>query len=145
MCTGPAFAQAKVVIVKQERYTKPVIFEGMEMIGLYLKATIKNIGDTDAKNVVVGGDCTDVKGWTCKTDASSKIDYLAKQDKEECSVFVAVNGMPTIMEKVSERYGQMLSEMDSTMRKKFLDHVQSIAGGPPPDASAKIVSFEDVK
>jgi hypothetical protein len=59
MLTGLAFAQAKVVVVKENISLKQWSQVGYLTI---LKVTVKNVGDKDAENVVIGTKCDNCRG-----------------------------------------------------------------------------------
>jgi hypothetical protein len=91
MLTGLAFAQAKVVVVKENKQVGQIDFIEYRTM---LKVTVKNVGNRDAENVVIGAKCDNcvktARGLWELTGKTATIKYLAAGDKEEADLFACL-------------------------------------------------------
>lgn len=88
-----AYAQAKVVVVKEEMVVRKIGREVADVWGLYLIGAIKNVGNQDATDVVIGYDCPECSEKSVEWQNMKRvytIKYLSAGDKETFEIMACI-------------------------------------------------------
>jgi hypothetical protein len=106
-----AMAQAEVVLVKNNFAFRKGHIKGVEVEAITVKGIVKNVGNSDAKNVRIGVDC---RGCYPRFDSNSSTDqwgqitqqytikYVPAREKEEFQFVVAARRRGNLKPSVPE-------------------------------------------